>query len=716
MKGLFKWLGIILGGLIALVLIGVVAVLLLVDPNDYRDDISRAVKERTGRELRLEGDLELSFFPWLGVRTAGVSFSDDPAFGEQPMLQVAEAGVAIQVMPLLLRQQVRMDTLVLEGARIRLIRDQRGRANWEVLAEQLQARGEAKDGESRPGPEGPPEDTGGKPPLEALALGGVRIVDAQVLFEDRQAGTRIEAAPMNLTLGELKLGQRVPLQADWVVSGSELPRLVGELSAGLSLSEALSELRVQELQLDLNLSGEQIPGGELPLRVSGNPLYFIEEGRLSLPDLRVVMDELVLHAQVQAEQLQSDPRVSAALNVPAFNLRDLLQRLQIALETRDEQALRAVGLQAQLGWAGNTLSLRDLNLQLDETRATGQATVRRFAPLAANLRLDVDRINVDRYLPPPAEGESPKAATPGSAGAAAAEGLPLELLRELNIDGRVSIGEMIVSGLTTRNMVVQLRGNNGQIRLHPLSADLYEGRYEGDVRLDARGEALKVSLDEQLRGVQIGGLLQDLTGRSWLTGTANLNLAASTLGASVTQWLEQLDGRGAFSLNDGAIQGINVRQALRTAAARLQGKPAPAAADDNTVYEDLKGSMTIDGGVLRNNDFNAEISGAALAGGGSLRLSDQTLDYRLTVNLQEPIEGLEELQGQPIPLRLTGPITSPRLSVDLESVLKARVRQELDEETDKAKKKLEEKLREELGEEGAEELDNALRKLLRNRD
>ena len=51
-------------GLLAIVAIAVVLVALFFDPNDYRDEIAAELSAATGRQISIEGDLELEVFPW----------------------------------------------------------------------------------------------------------------------------------------------------------------------------------------------------------------------------------------------------------------------------------------------------------------------------------------------------------------------------------------------------------------------------------------------------------------------------------------------------------------------------------------------------------------------------------------------------------------------------------------------------------------------------
>jgi AsmA protein len=91
----------IVGGLIGLIMIAMLAIVLLVDPNDYRDDIERMVHEKTGRPLTLSGDLKLSFFPWIALEVGPAALGDAPGFGDEPFASIQRARVGVRFLPLL---------------------------------------------------------------------------------------------------------------------------------------------------------------------------------------------------------------------------------------------------------------------------------------------------------------------------------------------------------------------------------------------------------------------------------------------------------------------------------------------------------------------------------------------------------------------------------------------------------------------------------------
>ena len=91
-----KILAIVVGGLLALLIVLAVTLTLLFDPNDYKKNIIEAIKDKTGRELRIEGKLGWSFFPWIGIETGRLELSNAPGFGKEPFAGVDAAGASVK--------------------------------------------------------------------------------------------------------------------------------------------------------------------------------------------------------------------------------------------------------------------------------------------------------------------------------------------------------------------------------------------------------------------------------------------------------------------------------------------------------------------------------------------------------------------------------------------------------------------------------------------
>ena len=119
-------------GLLLLAAAAVAIFAMTFDPNRYKDDIQRIVKERTGRTLELKGPLELAFWPSLGARVSGVVLSERAA--AQPFVSLDSAHASVALLPLL-RGQATIDRVRLAGLKAQIIKGKDGRFNFQDLIE-----------------------------------------------------------------------------------------------------------------------------------------------------------------------------------------------------------------------------------------------------------------------------------------------------------------------------------------------------------------------------------------------------------------------------------------------------------------------------------------------------------------------------------------------------------------------------------------------------
>lgn len=726
MARVLKWILIAVAALVVLLIAAVVAVVVLVDPNAYKGQIAQAVEQRTGRTLTIEGDLDLTFFPWLGLKLGQARLSDAPGFGDQPFAQLDGARLAVAVWPLLSERRLVLDKIEVNGLNLRLIRNEQGRGNWEDLAERFAAEEQAPP---EPQPE-QPERTG--QPGRQLAIeskGGLELNDAVILWEDRQTGARYLVDPLSVTVSELNIEQPIPLRARWMLQATDAPEIGGELVARVLYDQAGQKIAVQDLTLDALARGEQLPSGELKANLRGVVEADLQGQRYTVPRATLqaagIVANLVAEASMQNEQLAAN----ATLTLPSFNARELMRRLELEVPpTADPNALANVALTAQLRYDGQGLVLEQLKGELDQTNISGQAQVPSFKPLTARFELTLDQLDLDRYLAPAQEGgpapapSGKPAPTPPSEPTPESE-LPVELLRELNLDGTVNIGRLTVKRVDVTDVTTTITARNGVIKAEPVAA-LYQGRLRGELTLDATQQQPQFAMQQRLEGVQAGSLLEDLIGVARVLGVADLDLAVAMQGLGVDDWLRTASGQASFKFADGAINGINIAQAIQTARAKLAGEPLPATAEaEQTPFNELTGSVRIDEGLLLNRDFNLASSLFKIAGDGTLNLRTQEVDYTLNVNLLEPLlEGsnklLAELRNVPIPVEVSGNVRDLGVRVDLQQALEQAGKARLQEAEDKARTRVQEEVqerRQEAEQRLQEKVQKGLQNLLRPR-
>ena len=204
MSKALKYTGITLGLLIALIVI----IPFLVDLNDYKPQISQAAKEATGRDLTIEGDIKLSLFPWIGMELGAMQLSNATGFGDQPMARIEGADVKLKLMPLL-KSEIEMKTITLQGLRLNLTVTEEGNNNWSDLA----------SGDRTAAIEESPGSESAK--LAALVIGGLAITDAQVVYDNRATGSRYAIETLNLTTGPLALNAPIDIELNTKLSSSK---------------------------------------------------------------------------------------------------------------------------------------------------------------------------------------------------------------------------------------------------------------------------------------------------------------------------------------------------------------------------------------------------------------------------------------------------------------------------------------------------------------
>lgn len=657
----------LLGLLVVLALAAVIIIPLVVDPNDYRDEISRVVQEETGRSLEIEGEISLSVFPWLGLELGRMRLGNPPGFGAVPFVEIGSAAVGARLLPLLSRR-LEVSTLRLDGLRVDLVRLPDGSANWEGLG------GEDADSVSDPKPESGPGRDG---QFQLAHIGGLQLTDAVLRYSDRGKDSVIELAVPSLSTGRLEPGRPVPLEAEakLVLDEGEM-ELLAKLGASLRADAGGAAIQVDGLELELDFSGAALPGGSQSLRLSVPAVAVdLQAQTLDIPALTVETAGLRADAGVAGARIIDAPAFSGKLEVAEFSPRALLQRFGAAPpESADETALARASLDSSYRFAEGQLELDQLSMRLDDTSLEGSARLGLGDVSRIRATLALDGIDLDRYLPPEAgQGAEPERAEDAS--------LEFEWLRGLDLDASLTVGRLGIKGLSLTDVETRAVARDGVLRLEPVSAELYGGRLGGSVGLDARRTPATLGLEQSLSDLQLQPFVRDLAGFDRLTGLARFDADLGTTAATTAGLISGLDGNLSFDLSDGAFKGVNLWFEIQRAYALAKGRPAPQRSSNDTEFRQLKGTAVIRDGVLVNEDFSGGLPFLSLAGRGNIDLAAGELDYRLNATviheaIDEATGQTSELAGMSVPLRLTGPVDSPSVRVDIEGLLRERATEE----------------------------------------
>jgi AsmA protein len=690
MKKLFKIAAVLVLGLVVLAGIAVVVVPMLVDPQDVKDQLSAKVKEHTGRDLSIPGEVKISVFPWLGATLGQVTLGNAAGFSAPLFAGTERVEVRVKLMPLLERR-VEMDTVTVHGLTLNLERNAKGVGNWEDLA---------RDGGGG-APSGSAEGGGEGPAVAGIVVGGLDVRDGTVSFKDARAGQEYTVRNLTLSTGTLTPGSPMDLELGFDLSSAS-PPLSGRVSASARVDGDPRTQRVQVagLAVDANLEGDTLPGGALRAALGADVELDGANKTLAVRALKLELLDLVATGVLQATGLDGKPSFTGELAIAQFSPRKLLEGLgQPPIETSDGAVLSKASVNAKISGGADALALKPLTVKLDASTLDGEASVSNFANPAVRFALALDTINLDRYLPP---GQEVPPATPGAAAGKAGE-LPVEALRALDVAGKLTAGKLTVAKLNVTDVTATLNAKSGLIRLSPVAAKLYQGTYSGNIALDARKQTPAISLDEKLTGVQAGPLLKDLQGEEPMTGTANVTAKLNALGTDPDAVKKTLNGNVAFQFLNGAVNGVNIGKMIRDARARLQGgSPAPSDEPARTDFAEVTGTAKVVDGLVTNQDLSAKSPLLRVTGKGSASLPAESIDYRITATLVASSKGqggkdLADLSGVPIPVHVTGTFAKPEYGLDMEALAQAVAKSKASALVDEQKAKVTETVKENFG-------------------
>ncbi|MHB1349918.1 MAG: AsmA family protein [Desulfobulbaceae bacterium] len=698
-----KW---ILGTLAALIVLLVALTLslpLLIDPNSYKDLIARKVQEQTGRQISIPGDIALKVSP-LGLKTVfrlgEVRIASTPKFPDTELLTSKLVEIRLALWPLLRNRELRMNTIRLEGVNLNLIRSVDGATNW---SEGVTTGSPAPGAETRQ----PATKTGA--PLAAIDIEGVDVQDLNISFADRQTGKDIRLNNLNFTTGRIRPENPIPIQSDFTVvldeSGRQPLTASVKAQADLTFSPDLQRLSLQSFSGTGQISGGTLPVPELGIALATDLDLDLKQQKADIKKLVLQKDDLRVEAKLALTDWAA-PRATGTLRIPAFSPRTMAASWGVTLPLADPNSLSNLAADLAFAYEPAALTINDLQLTLDDTSLTGTVKADNLSEQPFfDLALKLNAIDLNRYAaaPPAAPAEQPPApAAPAAPMEKSAEQplLPVELLRGLNFNADLGIASLKTGKLSLSNLQLKAGGKEGMITFAPLAANLYDGAVTVNGEIDARQDMPLIHLRNSVKGIQLGPLFRDLSGKEEMTGRADINADLTSKGLTQSELTRNSNGTLKLAVADGEIAKLRIIDTIRTARSLLgvagSTSTAPASqtaggaegAGRPTSFASLSASGVLQNGVFHNNDLLAESELMRVNGEGTVDLVSERIDYLLTIYLAKAIDrsgetGLVDLAETPIPYRVRGTFDRIEQSAALEEIAKSQAKRVLVKELEK---------------------------------
>lgn len=616
------------------------------DLNNYKELIVNKTKEFTGRDLVIAGDIEHTLWPRLGLTLGQTTFGNAPGFGDAPMATVEKVDINVAVMPLL-KKKVEASKLVLHGLKMNLHKNSQGVTNWDDLL-----------------PEEKTDEAPSTTPELDIVINGVEVSDAELLWQDDQAGTKIQINPFNLTTGQLIDGQATDVKMDLKLKNAS-PLMDADLvivTKALFDSKAQT-LNLQGLDVDLHSTGESFPNGAMDLDLNADVAGNFATQKYSM----------------------QNTNIKIAGTGDAFPE----GKLDVSMQTN---------LDADI--SNEALSLSSLVVSMLDTQLTGNASVQSFSKPDVKFSLATELLDLDKLLPT-SSAEEKADSTPADENAPIE--LPTKTLRDMRVNGDITVGKLIVSGMTMSNVKATVSARDGLLEVSPMSMNLYDGNMNGKASVDVRGDTPKYAMATDLAGVQIDKLSIDFLGeeQAYMRGISQLALNVNTSGNSIAELKNALSGNAKVDAGNGALRDAEMAAKIEKAVAFMKGRQ-PKPTGEELVFDKLFGTFNITNGVSDNHDFQLDTPIIFAKGKGKVNIAKSSTDYTISI-------GLSDEPGKfAIPITIKGPFDNLKYGVDLKAALSAKqkavveekkeeLKQEFEEKKEEKKEELKEKLNEKLG-------------------
>lgn len=627
MKKLLKFGLFGLGGIVVILLLAVAVISATFNPNDYKPLIIKVVKEKKERTLNIEGDIKLAFWPKIGANLGKVSISEHKSDKEFASVQGAQ--VALALLPLLKKQLV-VDTIYIDGANANIIKYQDGTTNFDDLL----SKDEEESQEIK------------------FDVDGVKVTNSAVTYTDESTQAKYALSKFNLSSGHIALAQPIDLETDFTLVTNQ-----PEISATAKLKGTfLADPETKHFSannLDATIKGDLIGGKDVNINISGdidvkpetneflvNHLKLATSGQFSGATLTIDLNAPKLVAQkdqvtsqnvtVSLSQVKAGDTFKA--NLVLADIKGSPKALQssgIKGDIAGVQGKRTINGKFSSPFTGNlenlifdlpkfagNLDIKDPSLpnggmqgsfnlalhtdikneladskfifNIDDTKLNGDVAVNSFKKPNIKFNLNADKLNLNKLLV--------KSSQPAATTKASDKPADLSALKTLLLDGKLNIGSILYDKYQLSGLNVSIKADGEKLALTGLNVKLDDSRIKGNIGISHFAKPL-YTFDIDIDQLDVDKYVSaSATSADNKASDKPLDLSA----------LKALNADGSLRIGNlkyGKTKASNIRIDLKADGQKLSLNPLAAKVDDSQINANV--------GIARFNDpiysFNVNI-------------------------------------------------------------------------------------------------------------
>jgi len=604
---------------IVLIVVAVVVPYFIPD-NTFKGPILRRVQAMTGYVVTTNGRFQFHIFPVAGVTMKDVTLSNMPHNNDmQPVVTAKSVDVEVSLMPLL-GGYVEVRRLVLDEPQIHLHVSKDGIKNWQSSRQATQpavpAAGNAPAQAAKP----QPAPTSAVLPRNLL-LSDVKLEDGTVTYDDEADNSHWAMKKLNIAL---------------TLNGIASPFTV----------EASSEWNGKNIA---------VKGKLTTLKT-----FFNHERTGIDTDIESDLLSLTSHGFIDAMAY------SGKVGAKSSSLKALQAWLNPSAKPLETQAKLALDVSSDVSCTAFMCDLTNVSLTVDKIEAKGSIRTTRAQNAAQPPQIDANlTTNVLDFNPFLSEKQANASGVLISDAYAETNGRwsdkPMDFSVLKAVDGTINIvaDGIVMNKITLGRTALRAKLRGGQLDADIADAVMYGGKANVVLNINATGAEPMVEKHVTLSGVQVQPLLKAAADLGRLSGTADMDTTVSSHGKSIKQLVESTSGSGKFTLNNGAIEGVDLVNIIAN---------RPGSGAQKTPINSMNGSFTVAGGVVSNRDLTMVLPTLQVSGAGEINFPAYSINYRLTPQMQTADKSGAAKQGVGVPVLIEGSLDQPSIHPDLKAV------------------------------------------------
>ncbi|PTP88617.1 AsmA family protein [Vibrio splendidus] len=676
------------------VVAAILALVLLVNPNQFKPLIVEQAQKHTGLELVIEGDISWQFFPSIGFELGQTELRNPEGFTQPNLFKVDTVGVDVSVTPLF-SNQLEIGNITLDGAEFYLETLKDGRQNIDALtqASAPQESEPAADASSESTP-APQEQSATDASGWTINLAGVTVSNALFEMDDKQAGSFTKLYDVSLNLSEFAVDTWTT--ATFAASGeNNQQKFSANGSAEFKLAEGFASYALRNIDLNAKFN---------------DPATSIESAKIGLNTFEFDKVNQLTYAVIgNAAGLDLDLKGGGELTVDSAISKVTLNKLTLDSTFKGDTlplSPMKVDMLSDLSFDLNKSHLSFVleKLQANAIALDGKADVTLSEIPKVRFSLHSPNIDLDEFLGLGNSTETASTAPSGSAGgstsnsgssAPAKEVEPdLSALKTLDVKGDITIDKFKANNAKMQNVKTAFSVNRGIAELTSFTSNLYQGSISATAKLDARKTPATYTAKKKIRGVKVQPLLVDVANNDMLEGTGNIDVNVKGKSLTPTGIKKNLVGTIVINFEDGAVNGINVAQLIRENYAKIKGEKVESTNEaQKTDFSAMKATLKVDKGWVSTNDLSAQSPLLRVTGQGKANFINETVDFLVRTSIVGSLEGqggknIDDLKDVTIPIKVTGQWADPKFALVFDDVLKQKAQKEIDRGVNKLTDKI----------------------------